>query len=51
MKKNDVNDQEESEGGQVRIQMDAPDNRAYCDLKNNTRTEQRDFMQRNFDRK
>ena len=41
-------EEESEDGGQVRIRMDAPDNRAYCDLKNNQRIEQRDFMQRKF---
>jgi GLPGLI family protein len=49
--KNDGGMMEEEDGGDgehVRIQMDAPDNRTYCDLKNNTRIDQRDFMQRKF---
>ncbi|MEO6165938.1 MAG: GLPGLI family protein [Chitinophagales bacterium] len=36
------------EGEGVHIRMDAPDNRFYCDLKNNKCTDQRDFMQRKF---
>jgi len=40
---------EESDGeGEVHIKMDAPDNKAYCDLKNSKRIEQKDFMQRKF---
>ena len=49
--KNDGGMMEEEDGGDgehVQIKMDAPDNRTYCDLKNNTRIDQRDFMQRKF---
>lgn len=36
------------DGEHVMIRMAAPDNRTYCDLKNNQRIDQRDFMQRKF---
>lgn len=36
------------DGERVHIRMDAPDNRSYCDLKNNKCVDQRDFMQRKF---
>jgi GLPGLI family protein len=42
------NEEEGGDGEQVRIKMDAPDNRTYCDLKNNQRVDQKDFMQRKF---
>src|SRR5580765_4287736 len=32
-----VTDDERSDGEHIRIKMDAPDNRTYCDLKNNQR--------------
>jgi len=43
-----VTDDESSDGEHIRIKMDAPDNRTYCDLKNNQRITQQDFMQRKF---
>jgi len=43
-----VNDDVSSDGERIRIKMDAPDNRTYCDLKNNQRITQQDFMQRKF---
>jgi GLPGLI family protein len=39
---------EEDDGDHVQIKMVAPDNKTYCDLKNNKRIDQRDFMQRKF---
>jgi GLPGLI family protein len=41
-------EEETSDGANVHIKMDAPDNRTYCDLKNEKRIDQRDFMQRMF---
>jgi GLPGLI family protein len=43
-----VEDEDGGDGQHVRIQMDAPDNRTYCDLKNSQRVDQRDFMDRKF---
>jgi|ERR1043165_2632403 GLPGLI family protein len=43
-----VTDDQSSDGEHIRIKMDAPDNRTYCDLKNNQRITQQDFMQRKF---
>ncbi|MFI5134720.1 MAG: GLPGLI family protein [Chitinophagales bacterium] len=43
-----VTDDESSDGEHIRIKMDAPDNRTYCDLKNNQQIIQQDFMQRKF---
>jgi len=43
-----VTEDESSEGEHVRIKMDAPDNRTYCDLKNNQKIIQQDFMDRKF---
>jgi GLPGLI family protein len=42
-------EQEESgDGEQIRIRMEAPDNRTYCDLKEGIMIQQQDFMQRKF---
>lgn len=43
-----MTDDESSDGEHIRIKMDAPDNRTFCDLKNNQRIVQQDFMQRKF---
>jgi GLPGLI family protein len=40
--------EDDGEGESVRVKMPPPDNRTYCDLKNEKRTDQRDFMQRKF---
>lgn len=39
---------EDNDGDRVQIKMVAPDNKFYCDLRNNKRLDQRDFMQRKF---
>ena len=39
---------EEDDGGQVRIKMQVPDNKTFCDLKSSKRIDQKDFMQRKF---
>ncbi|HYV90309.1 MAG TPA: GLPGLI family protein [Chitinophagales bacterium] len=39
---------EESDGNNVHIRMDVPDNKTFCDLRNSKRIDQRDFMQRKF---
>jgi len=41
-------DQATEEGGHVMIKMNEPDDKVYCDLKNNKKIEQRDFMSRMF---
>ncbi len=41
-------DQASDDGGHVMIKMNEPDDKVYCDLKNNKKIEQRDFMSRMF---
>jgi len=36
------------EGNRIMIQMDEPDDKAYCDFKNNKLIQQRDFLSRQF---
>ena len=45
----EINMESNSEGGGgMMIKMKAPDDKVYCDLKNNMLTEQSDFMSRKF---
>lgn len=39
---------ESADGNRMIIQMDEPDDKAYCDFKNNKLVQQRDFMSRKF---
>ncbi|HKR05846.1 MAG TPA: GLPGLI family protein [Bacteroidia bacterium] len=47
-KKSQDIEQTSGDGGQVMIKMNEPDDKVYCDLKNNKKIEQRDFMSRMF---
>jgi GLPGLI family protein len=47
-KKSQDIDQASEEGAHVMIKMNEPDDKVYCDLKNNKKIEQRDFMSRMF---
>ncbi|MGZ4035235.1 MAG: GLPGLI family protein [Bacteroidia bacterium] len=38
----------EADGAEIHIKMDQPDNKTYCDLKNNKLIDQREFMTRKF---